>query len=117
MIKQLCICKIVRSRDAWVLINTGDPGLEDLVPIGKHKVDKPNAGWERRFFLAVTSDGSIPPNLISDRTNYAALPVSVITRKSVQTDIRDFAFFMWGGGICRDQGRCQRQFQHVPPNK
>jgi len=43
MIKQLCICKIVRSRDAWVLINSGDPGLEDLVPMGKDKVAKPNA--------------------------------------------------------------------------
>jgi hypothetical protein len=32
MIKQLCICKVVRSRNAWMLINGGDPGLENFFP-------------------------------------------------------------------------------------
>ena len=34
MIKQLCIRKIVRSRNLRVLIDCGDPGLENLMPVG-----------------------------------------------------------------------------------
>jgi hypothetical protein len=41
MIKQLCIRKIVRSRNVRVLINCGDPGLEDLLPVGERKISKP----------------------------------------------------------------------------
>ena len=41
MIKQLCICKIVRSRNVRVLINCSDPGLENLLPVGERKITKP----------------------------------------------------------------------------
>jgi hypothetical protein len=34
MIKQLRIRKIVRSRNIRVLIDCGDPGLENLIPVG-----------------------------------------------------------------------------------
>jgi hypothetical protein len=37
MIKQLCIRKIVRSRNAWMPIDCSDPGLENLLPMGEHK--------------------------------------------------------------------------------
>jgi hypothetical protein len=34
MIKQLRVRKIVRSRNIRVLIDCGDPGLENLMPVG-----------------------------------------------------------------------------------
>ena len=34
MIKQLRVRKIVRSRNIRVLIDCGDPGLENLIPVG-----------------------------------------------------------------------------------
>ena len=42
MIKQLCIRKIVGSRNVRVLIDCGDPGLEDLFPAGEHKIREPS---------------------------------------------------------------------------
>lgn len=41
MIKQLCIRKIVGSRNVRVLIDCGDPGLEGLFPAGEHKSPNP----------------------------------------------------------------------------
>jgi hypothetical protein len=40
MIKQLCIGKIVRTRNVWVLMDRSDPGMENLVPVGEYKVAK-----------------------------------------------------------------------------
>src|SRR5215467_2130682 len=42
MNKQLRIGKMVRRRNAWVLINCRDPGLKNLLPMSKHKVSKPS---------------------------------------------------------------------------
>ena len=33
--------KIVRSRNVRVLIDCSDPGLENLLPAGEHKISKP----------------------------------------------------------------------------
>ena len=73
MIKQLCIRKIVRSRNVWVLIDGSDPGLENLLPVGEHKFAKPGDCWERRPPLTGTSDERNPPNLTSEVNTYAAL--------------------------------------------
>ena len=56
MIKQLCICKIVRSRNVWVLIDGSDPGLENLLTVGEYKVAKTGDCSDRRPALTVTSD-------------------------------------------------------------
>ena len=56
MIKQLCIRKIVRSRNVWVLIDGSDPGLENLLPVGEYKVAKTGECSDRRIPLIVTSD-------------------------------------------------------------
>ena len=56
MIKQLCIRKIVRSRNVWVLIDSSDPGMENLVPVGEYKVAKTGDSSDRRPALTVTSD-------------------------------------------------------------
>ena len=42
MITQLCIRKIVGSRNVRVLIDCGDPGLEDLFLAGEHKISEPS---------------------------------------------------------------------------
>ena len=73
MIKQLCICKIVRSRNVRVLINCSDPGLENLVPVGERKITKPSDCWDRGPCLIVKSDGRNPPDLISEVNTYLAL--------------------------------------------
>ena len=56
MIKQLCIGKIVRGRNAWVLIDCSYPGMENLVPMGEYKVAKTGDRSDRRPALTVTSD-------------------------------------------------------------
>ena len=56
MIKKLCIGKIVRSRNVWVLIDCSNPGLENLVPVGENKVAKTSDCSDRRFALSVTSN-------------------------------------------------------------
>jgi hypothetical protein len=56
MIKKLCVGKIVRSRNAWVLIGCCNPGLENLVPVGENKVAKTGDCTDRRLPLSVTSD-------------------------------------------------------------
>ena len=56
MIKQLCIGKIVRGRNAWVLIDCSYPGMENLVPMGEYKVAKSGDCPDRRPALTVTSD-------------------------------------------------------------
>ena len=56
MIKQLCIRKIVRSRNVRVLIDRCDPGLENLLALCEHKVAKSSDSWDRRPALIVTSD-------------------------------------------------------------
>jgi hypothetical protein len=56
MIKQLFIRKIVRSRNVWVLIDSSDPGMENLVPVGEYKVAKSGDCSDRRPALTVTSD-------------------------------------------------------------
>jgi hypothetical protein len=66
MIKQLCIRKIVRSRNVWVLIDCSDPGLENLLPVSEYKVAKPGDCWDLRPALTVTSDEASPPILISE---------------------------------------------------
>ena len=73
MIKQLCIRKIVRSRNVRVLIDCSYPGLENLVPVGEDKVAKPCDCSDRRPPLIVTSDERNPPNLISEVNTSAAL--------------------------------------------
>ena len=73
MIKQLCIGKIVRSRNVWVLIDCSDPGMENLVPMGEYKVAKTGDCSDRRLPLTVTSDERNPPNLISEVNTSAAL--------------------------------------------
>lgn len=56
MIKKLCIGKIVRSRNVWVLIDCSNPRLENLVPVGENKVAKTGDCSDRRLALSVTSD-------------------------------------------------------------
>ena len=73
MIKQLCICKIVRSRNVWVLIDGSDPGLENLLTVGEYKVTKTADCSDLRPPLTVTSDERSPPNLISEVNTCAAL--------------------------------------------
>jgi hypothetical protein len=73
MIKQLRIRKIVRSRNARVLIDYGDPGLQNLLPMGEYKVAKSGDCSGRRLPLTVTSDERNPPNLISEANAYTAL--------------------------------------------
>src|SRR5262249_9219156 len=65
MIEQLCVCKIVRRRNTRMLINCGDPGSENLIPVGGYILTTDSDRWESRFLLAETSDERIPPNLIS----------------------------------------------------
>ena len=56
MIKQLCIGKIVRGRNAWVLIDCTYPRMENFVPMGEYKVAKTGDCSDRRPALTVTSD-------------------------------------------------------------
>ena len=56
MIKQLCIGKIVRGRNAWVLIDCSYPGMENFVPMGEYKVAKTCDCSNLRPALTVTSD-------------------------------------------------------------
>ena len=56
MIKQLCIGKIVRGRNAWVLIDCSYPRMENLVPMGEYKVAKTCDCSDRIPALIVTSD-------------------------------------------------------------
>lgn len=56
MIKELCIGKIVRSRNVWVLVDCSDPGLENLLPVGEYEVAKTSDRSDRRPLLNVTSD-------------------------------------------------------------
>ena len=73
MIKQLCIRKIVRSRNVWVLIDCSDPRMENLVPVGEYKVAKTGDCSDRRLPLSVTSDECNPPSLISEANTSVAL--------------------------------------------
>ena len=73
MIKQLCIGKIVRSRNVRVLIDCSDPGLENLVPWASTKSAKTGDCSDRRPALTVTSDERSPPNLISEANTSVAL--------------------------------------------
>jgi hypothetical protein len=81
MIKQLCIRKIVRSRNVWVLIDSSDPGLENLLPVGEYKLAKTGACPNRRPSLTVTSDERNPPNLTSEVNTCAALGERIIPKK------------------------------------
>ena len=81
MVKQLCIRKIVRSRNVRVLIDRGNPGLENLLPVGEYKVAKPRDCSDRRPPLIVKSDERNPPNLISEVNTSAALGKRIITKK------------------------------------
>jgi hypothetical protein len=56
MIKQLCIRKVGRSRDVWVLVDCSDPSLENLLLMGEDKISKPSDCWDRGPCLTVTSD-------------------------------------------------------------
>jgi len=60
MIKQLCVGKIVGSRNARVLLDCSDPGVENLVPVGEYKVTKIGDCSDRRPPLTVTSDECSP---------------------------------------------------------
>jgi hypothetical protein len=81
MIKQLCIRKIIRSRNIRGLIDCIDPGLENLLTVGEYKVAKTGDCSDRRPLLTVTSDEPSPPNLISEVNTYAALGQRIITKK------------------------------------
>jgi hypothetical protein len=82
MIKQLWIRKIVRSRNVWVLIDCSDPGLENLLTVGEHKVAKTGDCSDLRLPLTVPSDERDPPNLISEVNTFAALGKRIITKNS-----------------------------------
>ena len=56
MIKQLCIGKIVRTRNVRVLIDCIDPGLENTLPVGEYKFAKTGDRSDRKPALTVTSD-------------------------------------------------------------
>ena len=86
MIKQLCIRKIVRSRNVWVLIDCGNPGLENLLPVGEYKIAKPRDCSDRRPPLIVTSDERNPPNLISEVNTSAVLGKGLSPQKSKPKD-------------------------------
>jgi hypothetical protein len=73
MIKQLCTGKIVRSGNVRMLIDCGDPGLENSLPIGEYKVAKTDDCSDRRPGFPVTSDERNPPNLISEVNTCVAL--------------------------------------------
>jgi len=73
MIKQLCIRKIVRSRNVRVLIDCTDPGFENSLTLGEYKVAETGDCSDRRRPLTVTSDERSPPNLISEVNTFAAL--------------------------------------------
>ena len=92
MIKQLRVRKIVRSGNVWVLIDCGDPGLENLVPMGEYKIAKTGDCSGCRLLLTVTSDGRNPPNLISEANTYLALHLKDITEKipNRQTVVRSW---------------------------
>ena len=73
MIKQLCIRKIVRSRNVGVLIDCTDPGFKNSLTLSEYKVAKTGDCSDRRRPLTVTSDERSPPNLISEVNTSAAL--------------------------------------------
>ena len=81
MIEQLRVRKIVRSGNVRVLTDCGDPGLENLVPMGEYKIAKTGDCSGCRPLLTVTSDGRNPPNLISEANTYLALHLKDITEK------------------------------------
>ena len=81
MIKQLRICKIVRSGNVRVLIDRGDPGLENLLPMGEYKVAKTGDCAGRRLLLNGTSDERNPPTFVSGVNGYAALGQRIIPKK------------------------------------
>ena len=85
MIKQLCICKVVRGRNVWVVTDRSDPGLENLLPVFEYKVAETGDCFDRRPPLTVTSDGRILPNLISEGNTCVALGETIITKK-IQID-------------------------------
>jgi len=58
MIKQLRIRKIVRSGNVRVLIDCGDPGLENLLSMREYKVAKSGDCSDSRPALTVASDGT-----------------------------------------------------------
>jgi hypothetical protein len=60
MIEQLCVGKIVRSRNARMLLDRSDPGVENLVPVGEYKVTKIGDCSDRRPPLTVMSDECSP---------------------------------------------------------
>ena len=73
MIKQLCIGKIVRSRNVWVLVDCSNPRMENVVTMGEYKVAKTGDCSDRRLPLSVTSDERSPPSLISEVNTSVAL--------------------------------------------
>jgi len=56
MIKQLCVGKIVRGRNARVLLDSSDPGVENLVPVCEYKSTKIGDCSDCRPPVSVTSD-------------------------------------------------------------
>jgi hypothetical protein len=56
MIKQLRVRKIVRSGNVRMLIDCGDPGLENLLAASQHEITEPSDCWNRRLCLDATSD-------------------------------------------------------------
>ena len=81
MIKQLRIGKFVRSGNVRVPIDCGDPGLENLLPIGEYKVAKTGDCSDCRPALTVACDERNPPNLISEVNTCVALGERIITKK------------------------------------
>jgi hypothetical protein len=73
MIKQLRICKIVGSGNVRVLIDCGDPGVENLFSVGVYEIAKTGDCVGRGLLLTGTSDERNPPNLASDGNGYMAL--------------------------------------------
>ena len=56
-----------------MLIDCGDPGMENLFAVNEDKVAKTGDCSDRRPLLIATSDERSPPNLLSEVNTSAAL--------------------------------------------
>jgi len=56
-----------------MLIDCGDPGMENLFAVSEDKVAKTGDCSDRRPLLIATSDERSPPNLLSEVNTSAAL--------------------------------------------
>ena len=88
---------MIRTRNLRVLIDRGDPGLENLLPMGEYKISKPSHYCDRRLCLTVTSNERSPPNLISELNTHVALGKRIIPDKMFVNRNTGFPRFVVGG--------------------